>query len=229
MKCENCEKENDGSYSSGRFCSMKCARGFSTKNNKKERNKKISKKLKGTTQSKELKKIRSDIQIERMSTGENKKILSDSLKSYFKNNPEVRKEYSERAKKRIFSKKTRKKLSKISSDRAKKRHANGDISFMWPSRKNLKPSYPESVFIKLLDEEKIKYEREVKIGKWFADFLINKTVLEIDGSQHEKKERKESDKIKDEFLKINGYGVYRIKWNPKNAKDKFIEFIKQLK
>jgi len=30
MKCEYCNTEHDGSYGSGRFCSSKCARGFST-------------------------------------------------------------------------------------------------------------------------------------------------------------------------------------------------------
>ena len=32
MICENCGKEHDGSYGSGRFCSKSCARSFSTKN-----------------------------------------------------------------------------------------------------------------------------------------------------------------------------------------------------
>ena len=45
MLCENCKKEHDGSYGSGRFCSEKCARGFSTKAKRKEINKKVSKKL----------------------------------------------------------------------------------------------------------------------------------------------------------------------------------------
>ncbi len=31
MKCENCNKEHDSSYGSGRFCNEKCARSFSTK------------------------------------------------------------------------------------------------------------------------------------------------------------------------------------------------------
>ena len=44
--CENCEAEHDGSYGSGRFCSTKCARGFSTKAKRKEINEKVSKKLK---------------------------------------------------------------------------------------------------------------------------------------------------------------------------------------
>jgi hypothetical protein len=32
MICENCGKENDGNYGSGRFCCKECARAFSTKN-----------------------------------------------------------------------------------------------------------------------------------------------------------------------------------------------------
>ena len=34
--CENCKNEHDGSYGSGRFCSIKCSRGFSTKEKRKE-------------------------------------------------------------------------------------------------------------------------------------------------------------------------------------------------
>ena len=42
MNCENCGNEHDGSYGSGRFCSTKCSRGFSTKNKRKEINEKVS-------------------------------------------------------------------------------------------------------------------------------------------------------------------------------------------
>lgn len=41
-KCENCLKSHDGKYGSGRFCSVKCSRGFSTKNKRLEINEKIS-------------------------------------------------------------------------------------------------------------------------------------------------------------------------------------------
>ena len=34
--CENCGKEHDGSYGSGRFCSKECARSYSSKQNKNE-------------------------------------------------------------------------------------------------------------------------------------------------------------------------------------------------
>jgi hypothetical protein len=47
MKCENCLVEHDGSYGSGRFCSAKCARGFSTKNNRDKINKSVSESMSG--------------------------------------------------------------------------------------------------------------------------------------------------------------------------------------
>lgn len=47
MICNNCECEHNGSYSSGRFCSVKCARGFSTKNKREQIGEKISLALKG--------------------------------------------------------------------------------------------------------------------------------------------------------------------------------------
>jgi hypothetical protein len=45
--CENCELEHQGNYGSGRFCSSKCARSFSTKNKRLDINKKVSASLKG--------------------------------------------------------------------------------------------------------------------------------------------------------------------------------------
>jgi hypothetical protein len=47
MFCENCNKEHDGIYGSGRFCSTKCARGFSTKNKRAEISQKVSIQLSG--------------------------------------------------------------------------------------------------------------------------------------------------------------------------------------
>ena len=45
--CENCNIEIDGSFGSGRFCSAKCARSFSTKEKRKEINEKVKQKLIG--------------------------------------------------------------------------------------------------------------------------------------------------------------------------------------
>jgi len=44
--CENCGIKHTGKYGSGRFCSTKCSRGFSTKAKRKEINEKVSLKLK---------------------------------------------------------------------------------------------------------------------------------------------------------------------------------------
>ena len=47
MTCENCQTTITEKYGSGRFCSAKCARGFSTKSKRDEINKKVSEKLTG--------------------------------------------------------------------------------------------------------------------------------------------------------------------------------------
>lgn len=47
MKCENCKNEHDGKFGSGRFCSMTCARGYSTKEKRLEINKQVSQSLMG--------------------------------------------------------------------------------------------------------------------------------------------------------------------------------------
>jgi len=47
MICENCNNEHNGTYGSGRFCSSKCARGFSTKAKREEINNRVSLKMGG--------------------------------------------------------------------------------------------------------------------------------------------------------------------------------------
>jgi hypothetical protein len=56
MFCENCKEQHNGIYGSGRFCSIKCARGFATKSNRVEINKKVSDKLSNRKLSDEHKK-----------------------------------------------------------------------------------------------------------------------------------------------------------------------------
>lgn len=57
--CENCGKEHDGTFTTGRFCSMKCARGFSTKIKRKDINLKVSLKLK----KEKISKLKEKVQI----------------------------------------------------------------------------------------------------------------------------------------------------------------------
>lgn len=45
MVCEKCNKEHDGKYGSGRFCSQLCARSFATASKREEINEKVSQRL----------------------------------------------------------------------------------------------------------------------------------------------------------------------------------------
>jgi very-short-patch-repair endonuclease len=95
----------------------------------------------------------------------------------------------------------------------------------WASRTKLKPSYPEQYFINLFDTEHIDYQREVKFGRYFADFYFEnqQLILEVDGSQHNREPYKQSDIRKDQYLSEQGFTVFRIKWvNPTNNKNRSI-------
>lgn len=95
----------------------------------------------------------------------------------------------------------------------------------WKSRSKMNISYPEQYFINLFKNENLEfYEREKNVGRWFIDFAFNdlKLAVEIDGSQHyNDPERMQSDRNKDEFLKNEGWEVFRVRWhNPSNDKGK---------
>ena len=111
----------------------------------------------------------------------------------------------------------------------------------WKSR-NI-TSYPEQFWIEVLNNNSIPFVREdFTTNKYFLDFLIEKNGkkidLEIDGKQHMYNDRIKHDKERDEFLKNNGYIVYRIPWNSINTEegslqmkskvDAFLEFYKNL-
>ncbi|MNV48894.1 hypothetical protein D3C71_1408210 [compost metagenome] len=104
------------------------------------------------------------------------------------------------------------KISKSLKIAIKEGRAKGWIN----SRKDKKPSYPEQFFIKAIENEfnDTDYVREFQIERYFIDFawVEKKIAIEIDGKQHEFKERKESDLRKDSVLINNGWKVLRIKW-----------------
>lgn len=68
MICENCNNIINKIYGSGRFCSKKCARSFSTKSKRKEINEKVSKKLKGKKSNYNPSKIEIDKFVKRTHT-----------------------------------------------------------------------------------------------------------------------------------------------------------------
>lgn len=114
----------------------------------------------------------------------------------------------------------------------------------WQSR-NI-TSYAEQFWMQVLDNNGIKYQREVPIkhntSNYFLDFVLepNGTLvdLEIDGKQHTYSDRIKSDVIRDLFLTKQGYLVYRITWNEVSSKlgkeqmaqkiNDFLEFYKAL-
>lgn len=87
MKCENCTKEHDGTYATGRFCSSKCSRSFSTKEKRKLINQKISKKIKQYFSIEEnRKKLRKSASLKRH-TQETKEKISKSIKRHCQEHP----------------------------------------------------------------------------------------------------------------------------------------------
>lgn len=201
-KCENCELEHNGEYGSGRFCSNKCAKGFSTKSKRSLINEKVSLTLTTEPYKKICKecKICFETKIKRL------QFCSNTCSAQFKS-------------KDVNIK------NKISL-KAKERVENG-THIGWQSRKIR--SYAELFFENVLINNKIKFNTEFKINKkdlglnestnYFLDFYLPdyNIDLEIDGKQHEYKERKEKDILRDKILTENNYEVYRIKWkNPIN-------------
>lgn len=68
---------------------------------------------------------------------------------------------------------------------------------------------PELKIKEFLEEQQINFTHNIKIGKYWPDFTIEKCVIEVDGVfWHSKTET--SDKKKDEYLIDKGYSVLRI-------------------
>jgi len=81
-------------------------------------------------------------------------------------------------------------------------------------------SYPERIAYDYLKRNNIVFEYQKSIDRFFVDFCINKTVIEVDGEYWH---NEEMDKIRDNILNNNGYVVYRIK-----AKENIEERLKKL-
>lgn len=71
-----------------------------------------------------------------------------------------------------------------------------------------KMSYPEKVAFEYLESKNIKFEHNKHIGKYWVDFCIGNTVIEIDGEYWHDIEK---DSTRDAEIRELGYTVYRIK------------------
>ena len=68
-------------------------------------------------------------------------------------------------------------------------------------------SYPERVAYDYLTNLGVRFEHQKKVGKYYPDFLIGDTIIEIDGARWHNQDK---DKERDGVLNELGYTVYRI-------------------
>lgn len=128
---------------------------------------------------------------------------------------ETRKLKSEQATKNNLSRD--KTIKEKISQSMKKAHKEGRAWNIGKSRWNNLPSYPETFFMQVIENEFIdkNYTREYPLGIFSLDFAWTdkKKCIEIDGDQHIRfEEYKQRDQRKDLFLKENGWQVLRITW-----------------
>ncbi len=71
------------------------------------------------------------------------------------------------------------------------------------------PTKCEEIFEKRLINAFIKYRKQVVISNYIVDFVINNSVIEIDGSSHDNKNV--YDAKRDKALRKLGYKVIHIK------------------
>lgn len=190
MICENCNKEHDGSYGSGRFCSSKCARAFSTKIKRKEINEKVSLKLKKNP--------------DYFCKDCGKKLIKKTITGYCSNCYLTK--YN-----KVFSTEVRTKISNANKGRSRWNIHRNQISYaerFWKKvLENNKIDFKREVAVKQADEQHC----------YFLDFVIGNIDLEIDGKQHKDADRIISDTKRDEYLTSLGFKVYRIEWNEINS------------
>lgn len=91
-------------------------------------------------------------------------------------------------------------------------------------------SKAESIFYSLLTENNINFEFQKKIGKYYADFVINKLVVEVDGPHHWKnKNQVNYDLERDSYIEKQGYIILRVRLYTLVCNiDKIIKIIKAL-
>lgn len=193
--CEQCKCQHDGTYGSGRFCSPKCARTYSTSHITKDKYIKIHQKLHSyyveSHPNRKYNCIACGCDLDRRNK------TGYCSKCYRKYIP--------------VSDSTKQKLSKAMKGRSR-----------WNIKRN-QISFAEAYWMNALEINHIPYQHEYQIAydskhhSYYMDFKIGKIDLEIDGMQHA--ERIKEDETRDKFMRSQGYFVYRVKWNDIRSKD----------
>lgn len=103
--------------------------------------------------------------------------------------------------------KVRKQLSKFQN---KKSH----IVDKYAIKMRENPTKAEDSFSQELDKNGISYRQQVvidcKVKKYIADFVVGKTVIEVDGGTHHKPKVAQYDAVRTDRLESLGYYVLRI-------------------
>ena len=118
---------------------------------------------------------------------------------------------------RLGRKPTEEERSKI-SESMKLAHSEGRAWNIGRSRWNNDPSFPESFFMKVIENEfeDKNYIREYPFNNFSLDFasVDKQRCIEIDGDQHQRfQSYKDRDSRKDKMLQENGWTVLRISWS----------------
>lgn len=235
MKCQYCNKEHDGSYGSGKFCSMSC---------RNKSNRAIQKTPYANLSRDELRK-------HNIATGKwkcpycgehcaSRKLLSLHKEENHKDilekqnggwNKGLTKETNASIKKGVETYRERVKSGEIIPSFKGRKHSedvkrrlsenkrqyykdNPDkIPFrVWHYSKG--ESYPEKYFREWLEKEGIPFQKEYAFGLYSLDFLIGNINLEIDGDQHYRTQKAiDKDLRRNKELEDNGFKVIRIRWS----------------
>lgn len=256
--CENCGKEHDGSYGSGRFCSKSCKASFNVKKRNMENVKKVlikaraSKKTCNETINCECqfcgKQYNSNNALhnhERLcKLNPNRDTISHTEKWYeamakTKGHPrrggkvwtdELRKAQSELMKTDLNPSKRQDVRDKISKT-MKERFASGEYASIWHTQLEKRKSIAEEYFDRCFPDLKQNYH----VDRYFLD-LANpdkKLYIEIDGEQHYNNQKIiEHDTERTKRLEELGWiCIKRIRWSEykKLSKDEQISLIETLK
>lgn len=207
MICEFCGVEHDGNYGSGRFCSSSCARKYASTLNKDEKNKKIKEAF--DRKYKDYPRRNS-----------NKFCLTCGKELNFRNKSGYcNKCYSALP----LSEERKKKQSDTMKRLGYKR---------WHTHRDQIPRTEKAV-MDFLDSVGVQYKHDYSIPllgtHYVLDFLIEiddiMLDIEIDGKQHNNKDRSEHDVVRDSRLAEFGYTVHRVSSPQRDSKNDFEETI----
>lgn len=221
--CENCGKEHDGSYGSGRFCSKRCRAAFTAKMPRKHNRGEIyvcpycNEHISGRNA---MLRHKHEKHRAAMGNGEiwNKGRTKDTDARIAKASW-LHKEHIKSGLVKIWCKGRQlpDETKKLISKSMRKAHAEGRAHNIGESRWNNEPSYPEVWFMKVIDNEfdDKNYIREHPFHLFSLDFawIHKKKCIEIDGEQHQRfADYAERDKRKDIKLQEEGWQVLRLIW-----------------